>query len=230
MKSRRLVAASVLAFVAATSLAFGCSQARPPTVAEPTPGLVFPAHFAEGSEQDAGAPDAESPLPEPAKRSSSPPDPEPLRQAEQYEYAFAYESGRARVVSVRPLKFKQPVVTARKMGRFALELWIGTELVERVRFDFPLLAAEDPPPTGRKPVNAPPSLTGGVLKTTALVPAAARARRAVLVDRGTNIETELDWPPNLGAAAPDAGAPADAGAPGDAGAPSDGGSAATRTP
>jgi hypothetical protein len=42
------------------------------------------------------------------------------------------------------------------------------------------------------------------LKATVLVPAAARARRAVLVDRGTLRETELDWPPHF-EGTPDAG-------------------------
>jgi hypothetical protein len=175
---------------------------------------VFPAHFAEGEERDAGMPAGEAkadPAAEPAKRSSSPPDPEPLRQAEQYEYTFEYD-GRARFVAVRPLKFREPVVTARKMGRFAVELWVGTELVDRVRFDFPLLAAEEPPPKKRRPLDDPPRLTSGILKATVLVPAAWRARRAVLVDRGTNQETELDWPPELAPTPPDAGV-ADSGAP-----------------
>lgn len=204
--------ALVLAFGAGVLL--HCTAARPPAPTEATPGLVFPAHFAEGEEQDAGAKPLEPMFTEPAKRTSSPPDPEPLRQAEQYEYTFAYEGGVVSVLGVRAQRFREPVVTARKMGRFAVELWVGTELVDRVRFDFPLLAAEDPPPKKRRPLDEPPSLAGGVLKTTALVPASVRARRLVLVDRATNAETELEWPPRLGATPmADGGAPmADAGA------------------
>ncbi|HEX6764738.1 MAG TPA: hypothetical protein VF103_04655 [Polyangiaceae bacterium] len=186
-----------------------CSAARAPLPSEGTPGLVFPAHFAEGEGEDGGTKTHE-PSAEPAesaKRSSSPPDPEPLRQPEQYEYTFEYDTGRARFVAVRALKFSSPVVTARKMGRFAVELWVGTELVERVRFDFPLLAAEAPPPKKRRPIDDPPTITGGVLKATVLVPASYRARRAVLIDRGTNQETNLDWPPRLAAETADAGAP-----------------------
>jgi hypothetical protein len=110
------------------------------------------------------------------------------------------------------------------MGRFAVELWVGSELVDRVRFDFPLLAAEGPPPKKRRPLDDPPSLTGGPLRTTVLVPAAWRARRALLVDRATNTETELDWPPRFDAGAPtaapapSAGVPASSAAP-DAGSP-----------
>jgi hypothetical protein len=61
-----------------------------------------------------------------------------------------------------------------------------------------------------------------VLKATVLVPAAWRARRAVLVDRGTQRETELDWPPRF-TTAPDAGVPTDAGALTDAGVSPDAG-------
>jgi len=145
-----------------------CSSARQPSGGEGSPGLVFPAHFAEGEQGDAGAPKSE-PSAEPPKRSTAPPDPEPLRQAEQYEYTFEYDTGRARFVAVRALKFPQPVVSARKMGRFAVELWVGTELVERVRFDFPLLAAEAPPPKKRKPLDDPPSITGGVFSLCSVV-------------------------------------------------------------
>jgi hypothetical protein len=222
-KSARL-GGFVLAVCAALA---ACSSARQPTRAENSPGLVFPAHFAEGEEQDGGARKREPK--EPPKRSTAPPDPEPLRQAEQYEYTFEYETGATRFVGVRALKFREPVVTARKMGRFAVELWVGSELVDRVRFDFPLLAAEAPPPKKRRPLDDPPSLTGGTLRATVLVPAAWRARRAVLVDRATDRETELDWPPRFegggasgaasaepiaapaGSAAPAASSPAPAG-------------------
>ena len=193
-------------FVLALSAALAsCSSARQPSGAENSPGLVFPAHFGEGEEQDGGARKSEPK--EPPKRSTAPPDPEPLRQVEQYEYTFEYETGATRFVGVRALKFREPVVTARKMGRFAVELWVGAELVERVRFDFPLLAAEAPPPKKRRPLDDPPSLAGGTLRATVLVPAARRARRAVLVDRATDHETELDWPPRFeNAQSPDASA------------------------
>ena len=44
------------------------------------------------------------------------------------------------------------------MGRFALELWIGRELIDRVRFDFPLIAAEETPGVTRRPLHDAPSL------------------------------------------------------------------------
>jgi hypothetical protein len=111
-----------------------------------------------------------------------------------------YEGGRVTVASVRPLVFRQPIVTARQMGRFAIELWIGHELVERVRFDFPLLAAEPPPPgvaaSRSRPLHEPPRVAADArLERTVLVPASSRATRALLVDRATGSGQPLRWPP-----------------------------------
>ena len=89
------------AFAPAACFVFlvACSSARQPSRLESSPGLVFPAQFAEGENQDAGAPKAEPK--EPEKQSTAPPDPEPLRQAEQYEYTFEYDTGATRFVAVR---------------------------------------------------------------------------------------------------------------------------------
>ncbi len=176
-----------------------CGAARNPDPKEPTPGLVFPAHFAEGENQPdkevkAHPKPAQPPPPEPK---GSQPDPEPLRQAQQYEFVVAYDQGKVSVASVQPLTFPQPVVTARRMGRFAIELWIGRELIERVRFDFPLTGADDPKGDGPQPLAAPPNLGSGVsAKQKVLVPAAARARRALLVDRATGEAKDIPWPPD----------------------------------
>lgn len=111
--------------------------------------------------------------------------------AAQWEYELAWDAGVMKVVSTTPKTFKDPVVTARKMGRFAIELWIGEELVERIRFDFPLLAADE-----NQGIRAAPSLAKGAhVRQRVLVPAAPRARRAVLVDRATSNTLELTWPP-----------------------------------
>jgi hypothetical protein len=125
---------------------------------------------------------------------NDPPDPAPLRQADQYEYTFRYEQGAVRLLGVRAVHYKQPIVTARRVGRFAFELWIGRELIERVRFDFPLLGADEPVQS-KRPLHAAPSLAGGAYTTRILIPAAARARSARLVDRKTRGEAKLPWPP-----------------------------------
>jgi hypothetical protein len=197
------------------ALLVSCAPARPPLPTEATPGIVFPHHIAEGrgggGPPGSRSPSKPRPLPPapsatpspsgaapavPAASRPSHPDPEPLRTPKQYELRLVHEDGRVTVEAVRPLTFRQPVVTVRNMGRFALELWIGQELIDRVRFDFPLLGVEAPKATGRKPLDKPPAF-GGKLAVTVLVPASPRVRRALVLDRATGKETDLSWPPTV---------------------------------
>jgi hypothetical protein len=85
------------------------------------------------------------------------------------------------------------------MGRFALELFEGPTLIERVRFDFPLLGVPDE--------------EGGVSLTRklrtrigALFPATKRGTRLELWDRASNRRWSLPWPAEPPAAVADAGA------------------------
>jgi hypothetical protein len=182
-------------------VAAACSGARYGGPEGSGPGLTLPAEFAEGEndpELDAGSGDATAGDAESAiVRHGSLPDPEPLRLAEQWEYELVHEKGGVRVAATTRKRFAQPVVTARQMGRFAIELWIGSELIDRVRFDFPLLAAEEAPRGKRRPLHEPPSFaSGAAVSRRVLVPGSPRATRAVLVDRATGGVTALPWPPD----------------------------------
>jgi hypothetical protein len=89
------------------------------------------------------------------------------------------------------------------MGRFAIELWIGRELIERVRFDFPLLAAEDKPKAGAKHAGEMPNFAAATrVSQSVLVPASRRATRALLIDRATGKTEALPWPPDAPFVAP----------------------------
>jgi hypothetical protein len=186
---------------------FACSGARYST--EPgAPTLVVPGHFGEGKAAPS-APPAAPPAPTassaaPAGSSAAPvetptasnaPDPTALRMAEQVEYQLELSEGKIHVLSVKPVKLKDPIVTPRRVGRYAIELSIGHELIERVRFDFPGTAADDPQIGPKKPLFAPLTLSErAIAHVTLLVPQSPRVRRALLVDRGTGTVTELDWP------------------------------------
>lgn len=186
--------------------AVACSSAR--YTSEPGgPTLVLPARFAEGSEQGpepgpaapapATAPPAASAAPPaPAHVPSTLPDPTPLRMAEQVEYELSLSEGKVQVVSVKAVKLREPIVTPRRMGRFAIELGIGQELIERLRFDFPGTAADDPEVGERKrSLSAPLNLTDrAIARVKLLVPHSPRVRRALLVDRAHGTATELEWP------------------------------------
>jgi hypothetical protein len=179
-----------------------CSSARLGSQETGTPSLVWPARHADG-ESDGGAETSEEASgaeaePDAGARSAPPfsPDPEPLAQREQYEIELRYSHGAVRVEGIRPRTFEKPVPTAREMSRFAIELWIGHELVDRVRFDFPLLGAE-PAPTGkRRPIEQPPTFAAASdVRRTVLVPKSDRATSARIVDRATGEIVPLPWPP-----------------------------------
>lgn len=202
-----MTARGVRCFSAVLVLA-ACSGAQSARPSRSAPGVVIPTTLGEGTPRprpERGTPDATSATesaapPAPPAPKGGPPDPEPLRTADQWEYELAFSQGKVSVASVSARHFKAPVVTARRFGRFAIELWIGNELVERVRFDFPGLALETPPASGaRKPIYTPVDLARGAnVRQRVLVPAAPRARRAVLVDRATGDTQPLPWPPSAG--------------------------------
>lgn len=195
---------ALAAFALPLGVVVACSAGR--YNSERGPAVTFPAHFLERHSDDAGAATTHSPAkPAPdsgrrallAKPVGSQPDPEPLRLARQWQYTLLYDHGKVSVQHVRALRFAHPVVTARNMGRYAIELWIGRELVDRVRFDFPLVAAEVPEHGPRHPLHEPPTFAAGAVVTRrVLVPASSRATRAVLVDRATGARQALPWPPD----------------------------------
>jgi hypothetical protein len=78
------------------------------------------------------------------------------------------------------------------IGRFAIELWRGVELVERVRFDFPLLGASDPSGSTRNGINMELGLE---TERDVWVPLLREATRAQIVDRKTGDIVNLSWPP-----------------------------------
>jgi hypothetical protein len=122
------------------------------------------------------------------------PDPTPLKSAQQIEYQLELSEGKVKVVSVKPVTMREAIATPRRMGRFALELSIGQELIERVRFDFPTTAADEPQ-TGPKRLRTPLDLgSRAVAHVTLLVPHSPRVRRAVLFDRALETVMELEWP------------------------------------
>lgn len=206
MSDHRFSALLALSFALVPLVAAACSSARYST--EPgAPTLVMPANFAEGT-GDPGARSAvplpSTPPPASASGSAAPaaplltpstaPDPTPLRQAEQVEYELELNEGKVRVVSVKAVKLPSPIVTARRLGRYAIELSIGPELIERVRFDFPGTAADEPQVGPKKRLYAPLTLSERAIARVKLqLPQSPRVRRALLVDRALNTATELEW-------------------------------------
>ena len=193
-------------------LVAACAEGHYATVEPGHPAFVVPHHFAEGKGEGSdlpssaapgspGSPSASSPPaprpPPPPALSGSAPDPTPLLLAEQWQYQLLYRDGSPSVESFQKQTLPRPLPTPRRMGRFALELWIGRELIDRVRFDFPLIAAEEKPGVTRRPLHDAPSLAPhAIARIRVSVPASPRATRLVLVDRATEKSQELPWPPD----------------------------------
>lgn len=121
---------------------------------------------------------------------SSLPDPAPITTDRWLKVQVHLDRGKLGITSYSPEQTRRAQSTKRSMGRFAAELWIGCELIERLRFEFPLLAAE--PSTGK--AQEPSFERAGRFEVTILIPESDRATRLELVDRAHATRQRFDWP------------------------------------
>ncbi len=123
------------------------------------------------------------------------PDPRPLVTRGKWVYELAYADGVFTVPPPRRRELPRPTETERKMGRFMLELYVGPDLLERVRFDVPLLNGDPWAGAKTRPFDAPPDRTKHVrAKIKVEVPDTERATSAAIVDRATGKSIEIPWP------------------------------------
>jgi hypothetical protein len=140
--------------------------------------------------------DAGGPLPDVVIK-PIPADPPPMVERQQWVFDLRWDRGDVWLLGVHALELPAPQATPRAMGRFALELYEGPALIERVRFDFPLLGAPDP----EDAAPGTPSFTKNLRSRVGVVfPATARGTRLELWDRATDRRWSLAWPPQSGAA------------------------------
>jgi hypothetical protein len=122
------------------------------------------------------------------------PDPQPLVTRHQWIVDIGYQAGKIVYGGARRLELPKPAGTPRSMGRFALELFVGKELIDRIRFDFPLLGADDFADSPRR-WDSPPSFERNLsTRAAVMLPHSERATRALLVDRATGNVWALPWP------------------------------------
>lgn len=154
-------------------------------------GVVVAGGFALLASQAAGTSQAWA-------KSASPkegfaPDPQPVATKKQWVFQIAVKESVPTLGSVTEVELKQATATPRVMGRFAVEFIVGTELLDRHRFDVPLNGdgPRDRDEAGRKR----PSFR---VNTKMFVRLAdhERATQVRLVDRATGETTRFLWPPN----------------------------------
>jgi hypothetical protein len=153
-----------------------------------------------GPARDAGAvgpgsAPAPAPAPAPARAPGpgwgpSQPDPVPMVTRDQYVFDLRFRSGEVFLVGVREEQLPEAAATARAFGRFALELYEGAALIERVRFDFPFLGAGVGIDDGG--MFSPMKLH---TRIGVFFPKTPRGTRLVLVDRASETSYPLAWPP-----------------------------------
>lgn len=133
------------------------------------------------------------------------PDPPALTEKKQWIFDLRYDRGDIYLLGMHEVELTSSQATPRAMGRFALELFSGPTVIERVRFDFPMLVTggidAGAAPRDRNRVDFDGKLTSRI---GVMFPATARGNRLELWDRGTDQRWALPWPPTD--TRPDAGA------------------------
>jgi len=153
---------------------------------------------------DAGKGDA-GPGPREAGISRIAPDPPAMTERFQWVFDLRWDRGDVYLLEVHKTDMGGPHSTARVMGRFALELYEGPTLIERVRFDFPMLGVPEAPDAGfRTPPRFEPKLK---TRIGVFFPATKRGTRLELWDRAKDQRWPLPWPPKEGPVTADGGAP-----------------------
>ena len=123
-------------------------------------------------------------------REGWPPDPPPVASTKHWVFEIRAKDSVPSIVKVTELTLDKPGATARVMGRFALEFYVGTEILDRVRFDVPL--------TGDVPEEQPGKKRPQFRVNTKLFARMADHPRAALlrlVDRATGDVQVFLWPP-----------------------------------
>lgn len=185
--------ALVFAFAVLTALAASIGDAAADV------GDAGAARDAAGAPRDAeAARDAGTPI------SKIPPDPPAMAERFQWVFDLRWDRGDVYLLEVHKIDMGTPHVTPRMMGRFALELFEGPTLIERVRFDFPMLGAGEIDAGVRNAPRFEPKLK---TRIGVLFPATNRGTKLELWDRAKDTRVALPWPPKEGPAGADAGMP-----------------------
>jgi len=125
------------------------------------------------------------------------PDPPPLSERRQWIFDLRYDHGDVYLLGMHQVELPAAQATPRAMGRFALELYEGPTVVERARFDFPMLvtAGIDAGDAGGRERNRVDFDAKLVSRIGVMFPSTARGTRLELWDRGTDQRWSLPWPP-----------------------------------
>jgi hypothetical protein len=121
--------------------------------------------------------------------SKTPPDPPAMRERAQLIFDLKWDKGDLYLLGVHRIELTAAQETPRAMGRFALELFEGPTLIERARFDFPMLGAGE-----AADASTPRFEPKLVTRIGVMFPFVHRGTKLELVDRATQRRYPLPWP------------------------------------
>jgi hypothetical protein len=129
------------------------------------------------------------------------PDPAGVASRKQWLFDVSVRGGKARVVRADAVALDHAVTTARVLGRFAIELYIGKELLDRIRFNVPLTGddrdpAGDPKLQRRRRPFSQPTFDDVTTRLKVQIADNPRATYVQLVDRATGDKQRFAWPPD----------------------------------
>jgi hypothetical protein len=126
-------------------------------------------------------------------KAGSAPDPASAPSRKQWVFDISYKNKQPTIERVRAVTLAEPASTARIIGRYAIELYIGKELLDRIRFN-PPLAGDGPPDKTRRPFAAP-RFDDVIAHLQVQIADNPRATYVVLLDRATGASQHFWWPP-----------------------------------
>lgn len=132
-------------------------------------------------------------LAEPSK-SGFAPDPPGHASKKQWTLEIAARAGKVSAARATSSLLAQPAESPRVVGRFAIELYIGPELLDRVRFNVPLMG-DGPVERSRKRAYHDSSTDNVTTSLKVRLADSPRAAYLVLVDRVTEERQRFEWPP-----------------------------------
>lgn len=176
-----ITAPLVVAGVAALGLLGGLAPAAPVLLAAPKPS-------ASTSTSTSGSTKASTSASSSATGDKSiQPDPTPLVADALFVLSIRFDKGKVSITKVAREKLAKKAAVPRKLGRFAVELYSGPTVVERVRFDFPLIHDDD--------VAGEAYAKGLDVTIDVRIPDSDRPNKLEIWDRATDKRWKYAYPP-----------------------------------
>jgi len=186
-----IVAPALLALATIPLATSDAASATPDASLPDSKPPPYPPSFDAGKPKLDAAPPKKDALPPvvDAPPKPIPPDPTPLAADAVFILSVRFNKGDVTVTKVRREKLSMKMPIDRHFGRFAAELYSGPTVIERIRFDFPLINDDGP---------AAEAYSKGLDVTVEVkIPDSDRPNKLEIWDRATDKRWKLDYPPKL---------------------------------